>query len=413
MKTVLSVGLALALFGTTSVTAQSPSEFATQEARSHGENLFPYSSGWRVDQGPLTGSLSNGASHTVDVRLQSGERYGIIGGCDQDCSDLDLEITDQSGNSLDSDYLGDDFPMLEVSASYTGTYRMRVSMPSCSVNPCYYSYIVYRMSGGGGGGGSYTDVARNDLARREAQFFPSSGGWSPMGGTGTSSLRDGDSESFRLDLEGGVEYGVLATCDQDCTDIDLEITDRNGNSLDSDYLTDDFPILEFRTGSSGTHTLQVSMPGCSVSPCYYAYQVYRRSGGGGGVSSVSGNTAYAMQAREALADHVTSFFPRSEGWSITGEAVVRTLTDDSSEDLTVSLSGGVNYGIIATCDEDCDDIDLMIYDEAGNELDSDTLADDYPVLNFRTPYSGDFRLRVRMYSCSVSPCYYAYEIYRR
>lgn len=410
MNEALSIGLALALLAPVQAAAQSPSEFAVQQARSHGESLFPAGSGWQVDQGPLTGSLSDGSSETVDVRLQGGERYAVIGGCDADCSDMDLSISDRSGNVLDSDYLTDDFPALEFSAGYTGTYPMRVSMPSCSVNPCYYSYIVYRM---GSGAGSYTDVARNDLARREAQFFPSDGGWSPVGETVTSSLRDDDSETVRLSLDSGVEYGVLATCDQDCSDIDLAVTDRSGNSLDSDYLTDDYPILQFRASDSGSHTLEVSMPGCSVSPCFYAYQVYRRGGGGGGGAMVDRNSTYAQQAREELARHVPGFFPRSDGWSITGEAVVRTLGDGTSEELSLSFNGGVDYGIIATCDDDCGDLDLYVHDDAGDELDSDTATDDYPVLQFRTPYSGTYTLRVRMYACSVDPCYYAYEVYRR
>ncbi len=286
MKRMPSVGLGLALLVAAPVAAQSPSEFAIEQARSHGENLFPSSSGWQVEQGPVTGSLQDGSSETVEIRLQQGERYAIIGGCDADCSDMDLAISDRSGNTLDSDVLLDDYPALELSAGYTGTYPMRVSMPSCSVSPCYYSYIVYRMTSGGG------------------------------------------------------------------------------------------------------------------------------SGGGGG-AAVSGNTPHAQQAREELTRRVPGFFPRADGWAITSEAEVRTLTDGASEELSLSLSGGVDYGVIATCDEDCHDIDLYVYDDAGNELDSDTLGDDYPVLNFRTPYSGTYTVRVRMYECSVEPCYYAYEVYRR
>jgi hypothetical protein len=48
------------------------------------------------------------------------------------------------------------------------------------------------------------------------------------------SLDDTEANDLWIDLRGGMEYAIVGVCDQDCTDIDLEIFDGD-NSVDSDY----------------------------------------------------------------------------------------------------------------------------------------------------------------------------------
>lgn len=54
--------------------------------------------------------------------------------------------------------------------------------------------------------------------------------------------------------------------------------------------------------------------------------------------------------------------------------------------------------ISGTCDSDCYDMDLYLYDSRGNLVDSDTLVDNYPVVV--APYDGDFTVHVTMPNCS-------------
>ena len=57
----------------------------------------------------------------------------------------------------------------------------------------------------------------------------------------------------------------------------------------------------------------------------------------------------------------------------------------------------------ATCDSDCTDLDIMLYDATSGELvASDTLVDAQPVV--AAPYEGNFVIEVVMASCSVEPC---------
>ncbi len=73
---------------------------------------------------------------------------------------------------------------------------------------------------------------------------------------------------------------------------------------------------------------------------------------------------------------------------------------------TVALRGGVEYAFVGACDRDCSDLDLQLFDENGNLIDSDLLGDDVPVVTVVPEWTGRFYVKVIMASCSVSPCGY-------
>lgn len=78
----------------------------------------------------------------------------------------------------------------------------------------------------------------------------------------------------------------------------------------------------------------------------------------------------------------------------------RSLWLYNGQNATVSgyfLAGENIYG---TCDSDCYDLDLFLYDTAGNLVASDTLLDSYPIVT--APYTGNFSVTVTMPNCSHS-----------
>lgn len=82
-------------------------------------------------------------------------------------------------------------------------------------------------------------------------------------------------------------------------------------------------------------------------------------------------------------------------------------------DYTATLSKGVNYAIVAVCDQDCLDVDLALYDGDGELVTQDESEDDVPVVEFKVTRGGDFTLRVTMYHCEENPCYYGVGLYGR
>lgn len=99
------------------------------------------------------------------------------------------------------------------------------------------------------------------------------------------------------------------------------------------------------------------------------------------------------------------------GWVLSHDIVQDSMNEGQTEYFDLVLDGGYDYGIVAVCDTDCSDIDLYLHDPNGNEVASDTSTDDFPILDF-TPYAtGSFSIGVRMYSCSVEPCYYGVAVF--
>jgi hypothetical protein len=91
----------------------------------------------------VTGSLAEGRSHSVELELDAGVEYMIVGVCDVDCSDVDLFLRDRSGRVVDSDVEMDDVPVVTVTPQRTGSYILEVRMVACSAAPCRYGLGMY------------------------------------------------------------------------------------------------------------------------------------------------------------------------------------------------------------------------------------------------------------------------------
>ena len=99
---------------------------------------------------PFTGTLNDDADESILISLTAGQRYAIAGVCDQDCNDVDLQVYSSDGTKIGEDMQTDDKPVVIFSASYSGQYRVKVLMATCSTNPCYYGVMVFAGTGGGG-----------------------------------------------------------------------------------------------------------------------------------------------------------------------------------------------------------------------------------------------------------------------
>jgi hypothetical protein len=96
------------------------------------------------------------------------------------------------------------------------------------------------------------------------------------------------------------------------------------------------------------------------------------------------------------------------GFSYGGYSHSGSLDDDASERLTLRL-GTQSSQLVALCDGDCSDIDLVLYDDDGDKVDEDTQLDDYPVVSVSPSKNAVYTLVVRMAGCSSEPCRYAVQ----
>lgn len=110
---------------------------------------------------------------------------------------------------------------------------------------------------------------------------------------------------------------------------------------------------------------------------------------------------------------IVESFARSVGFEKTHELLFSSLDEGESETFTLNVDAGMDYRMIALCDEDCDDIDIYLEDGAGNVIDQDVSVNDAPVVSLSARADTSYRLRVRMYTCSVEPCYFGVAIFGR
>jgi hypothetical protein len=253
---------------------------------------------------------------------------------------------------------------------------------------------------------SYAERTRGYLNSYVSNNF---GGWSNATDIAEGSLRESETTDWDVDLNRGQEYVAVAACDQDCDDIDLYIIDPSGNEVASDVSVDDFPTVRFTASRGGIFKVRVRMYSCNVEPCFYALRFVTQGarnsmGNSGGNRGGGGGSSYAERTMGYLNAYVSQNF---SGWENATRTAEGSLDEGETEDWDVQLNRGTEYIAVAACDQDCDDIDLYVIDPSGSEVASDVSVDDFPTVRFTARRGGTYQVRVRMYSCSVEPCYYA------
>ncbi len=272
-----------------SLSAQTPSE----RVRAFAEERTGYTLVGNVE----TGSLNADREGLFPVELESGSRYVVVGFCDDDCGDLDLVLLDPSGTEVTSDVLADAEPVLSFTAEASGRYQIRIVMVDCSVGPCAYAVGVYA-----GGEGDLPELARDmegRLARFRAEY--ESQGFTEMGEPKNGTLTTGQEIRFPLALRAGLEYRIVAACDNDCEDLDLLLFDATGKEATSDVLGDAIPVLQVTPDAAGEYRVAVLMVTCTAEPCGYEVLTFARGEGvGPGGAVVTGTVVSDVTHRGRL-----------------------------------------------------------------------------------------------------------------
>lgn len=97
-------------------------------------------------------AMQPGTDHRWNVELVAGTSYRIVGACDDDCTNMDMELIDvATGGVVASDMLPDDFPVVSFTPQANGRYIVRLLMQTCSVAPCFAGARVLSGSAQAGG----------------------------------------------------------------------------------------------------------------------------------------------------------------------------------------------------------------------------------------------------------------------
>jgi hypothetical protein len=88
------------------------------------------------------GPLNTEESDSFVVELKAGTAYDIVGACDEDCTQLDLRLSNGAGSDMAVDRAGENLPAVHFTPSESAVYRVRVTMAACRLNPCWYGVAI-------------------------------------------------------------------------------------------------------------------------------------------------------------------------------------------------------------------------------------------------------------------------------
>lgn len=143
---VLGAGLAVAVLCAASAQAQDP----RTRTRSYLEHAMAAheQAGYARDRTipDLEVPLNLDRPHLWSIYLLEGVNYRVYAACDDDCTDVDMEVYGADGAFIERDASRDDTPFVQVTPTQTGRHYVRVWLYACSAEPCFTAARV--MSGG-------------------------------------------------------------------------------------------------------------------------------------------------------------------------------------------------------------------------------------------------------------------------
>lgn len=344
----------------------------------------------------LIGEIAEGDSLDYTFRIDPSKKYWVYGACDDDCSDIDMIVSDAAGLEVDDDIEIDDAPILLIAPGSAGDrITVTIGMATCETDVCVTGVGLYEAAASEGQQASIGDYVR-DLVAGAADP-----GETLVGDILTGEIGSGDSLRYAFRIDPKKTYWVYGACDNDCTDIDLTAMDATGKTVAQDVEEDDGPILLIEPGSAGDRlTVSIGMAGCDTEVCVTGVGLYEVASG----EEERTINDYVRGLVEAMSD---------SGEERVGEIMMGEIGEDQSLEYTFSIDPQATYWVYGACDEDCSDIDLAASDGSGRMVDEDIGPDDAPVLLIK-PGSAGRRLAVSitMASCETEVCVTGVGLYQ-
>jgi hypothetical protein len=91
----------------------------------------------------VMGRLGDDETDSWTFSFNTGTAYVITAACDNDCSDVDVFIKNEAGETVVSDTEVDDYPMVTFTPTVSGRYTIDVKMYDCSTSYCYFGFGLF------------------------------------------------------------------------------------------------------------------------------------------------------------------------------------------------------------------------------------------------------------------------------
>jgi len=109
-------------------------------------------------------------------------------------------------------------------------------------------------------------------------------------------------------------------------------------------------------------------------------------------------------------DRVHDFLENASGFNLLGNINEGVLRSGQNIAIAVSLLEGTDYMIVGYCNATCTNIDLVLFDSSGEEIQADKLPDSEPILMLTAESTGPFYIQVDGVECPFDGCHFAVGI---
>ncbi len=335
-------------------------------------------------------------------------------------ADLNLVVLDPAGRTIGYNVDPDPHPWATVCPGQQGRAIARLQMASGGGE---YYYAVYQgspqvrpsLAGLWGGAAAQQGPEQAQLDQTTAQRLSALD--QQMGQQQFQRLSDPqglvyrsqEDRNFQLNLEQGYCYAFATLGGPGARDTDVFLVDGSGNEIERDVSTNLDALVRYCPDQSGQYTLRTRLYN-GAGPVFTAAYVQARGG-----------QQPPQQATEVIATTSTAGAGveenfrlldadmRARGYESHAEPSRGSLEQGSTQDFQISLEGGKCYAILAVGDNGVRDLDLILLDSRGRQVDRDVETDPRPVVRVCADRTGDFTMQVRMYSGSGSFVYAPYR----
>lgn len=207
-------------------------------------------------------------------------------------------------------------------------------------------------------------------------------------------IQNGKAISFSRRLEAGKKYAFIGAGDDNAEDIDIVIKDADGNQVAEDSEDDAKPAAIFACDKTGTYTVRLELPKAEKAAfCALAFMVENagfKLPEKDVVTAAAGCIAVCNQINDAMKGEAV-FNDAPNQWAFYGTI----LKQDESIEVSNIRPGTGKCVFIAAGDKESSNIDLIIKDADGKDLDSDEKDDAFPMLVRDSKKEDSFRLKIR------------------
>lgn len=203
-------------------------------------------------------------------------------------------------------------------------------------------------------------------------------------------LETGAEVSWNLALDHESEYVFIGGGDDDATDIDIILMDRDGEIVEQDQEEDNNPVVGFKPPYTGIFTVRLKLYACDASGSFCCLNIMKDYANAIPVSSmdeaVENIIGYGTKVNSNIP---VKFHDLPNQWCLFGSI----LSSKETEEIRGMSFGDLNHIIISTGDGNLIDADLCLLNGAA-EVACDRDDDAIPVIRFSSETNSLYNLQI-------------------